>query len=246
MSDPKPIHQDAYNYIFRRLGAFIVDVLFAGCIAISIPWTIAQITDGRYRMTFAPGPSLEYCDGTFPKSSSAVDFAERARRAPPPHASYVRTESCTTFFWVFLRNPSIQVVFRSDDRPGVNRISAPTDFDGEVVSITALDGYIFYFEILFLVILLVTARLDSLGMRAFGIRIRQPNGEKPPVWRFLIRYAIIGIVFAPFWFLPSFLVAVGAAFVLAAAAVLPWFRRGPQFRLALCDILAGTVVVRSR
>ena len=236
------------NFTGRRIAAFIIDVLVANCIAFSIPWTIAEMTQGRYRLTEVPGFSFTYCAPDPSESALTAELRERAARSPPPFKTYLRTEHCVTRLNLILRNPFVRVTFQSSDSPGLRLLfySTPLDFNGNASSIQTLNQYAFCFPILFFVAFLTAAWLDSPGTRLLGIRIRTLDGAKLGYAEFVIRYAIIGIVFAPFLlvFTPG-LLSIGLTLMLAAILLFPWFKGGFQHRRGLHDILGRTMVIRA-
>jgi hypothetical protein len=231
------------NLTGRRIIAFIIDVLVANCIALSIPWTVAEMTQGRYRLTEVTGLSFKYCALDTSESDFTAGFTEQARRALPFN-TYLRTERCVTRLNLILRNPFIQVVFSAPQ--GQQFYAASLDFNGNKSEITTLNQYAWCFKILFFVFMLVTAWLDSPGVRLLRIRIRTLNGEKLNYAEFGIQYIIIGVAFAPLLLIAmNAWLSIGLMFVLGMILLFPWFKRDSQFRRGLHDVLAGTTAIRA-
>jgi uncharacterized RDD family membrane protein YckC len=242
----EPRFAEGPNCTGRRIAAFIIDVIIANCIAFSVPWAIAEITDGRYRLTSAPGLYFTFCTPVTSETVATIEIKERALRSPPPFKKFIRTEYCTARLNLILRSPFVTALFQPDNSPGLLTYSLLLDFDGKE-AITPLNQYAFYFVILFFVAFLMAAWLDSLGARMLGIRIRTLDGAKLRYPAFLIRYAIIAIVFAPLFLISTYglLLSIGLTLTLVAICLFPWFKGDFRYRRGLQDVFAGTMVIRA-
>jgi uncharacterized RDD family membrane protein YckC len=232
------------SYLVRRSSAFAIDVLFAVCIAISIPSLIAEVSGGRYRLTGAPGLVLTYCDPSSVHSRSTAEIIDRLTRSPPPGtAAPPKIEDCTTLLNLLARDTYVQISFPRTDRPASwGQYRVRTAFSGEAVQIVPLNSYVPLFEAAAILIFLASAWLDSPGMRLMGIRVRSVTGEKAGYAAFIARYGTLAIVFAPLLLpLGGMFMKVGAVCVAGAVLLLPWY--SPE-RRGMHDVLAGTTVVR--
>jgi uncharacterized RDD family membrane protein YckC len=232
------------NFTGRRLAAFVVDVLVANFIAFSVPWAVAEVTNGRYRLT--GGFMLTYCAPDTSESALTAELKQRALRLTPPSKTYWRTEHCIRLRNLILRDPYVQAEFQADGVSGVLNYSTPLDFNGDETSIVTFNQYEFVFDILFFVLFLAAAWFDSLGTRLLGIRIRTLDGEKLNFAEFGIRYLIIGAAFAPLCLMPHgmFMLSLGIGLALGAILLLPWFKRDSRYRHGLHDVIAGTTAIR--
>jgi hypothetical protein len=156
------------NFTGRRIAAFIIDVLIANCIALSVPWTIAEMTQGRYRLPVI-GLSFTYCAPDSSESAFTTELKDRALRLPPPLKTYLRTEHCDGRLNFILRNPFVRVEFQSVDSPGLLYYSTPLDFNSNELSAMTINQYaFFYFPVMFFISFLTAAWLDSPGDTSLG------------------------------------------------------------------------------
>lgn len=235
------------NHLVRRTFAFAIDVLFAACIAMSIPSLIAEVSGGRYRLSGAPGFVLTYCHPSFAHSRSITEIIDRLVRSPPPHTAARPTiEDCTALFNLFARDTYVQVAFPSTDRPATwAQYRVATDFRGEALQIIPLDSYFPFIEAAATLVFLASAWLDRLGMRLMQIRVRSITGEKAGFRAFIARYGTLAIVFAPLLVpLGRISMNVVAVCIVGAVLLLPWYKGRSQTRRGLHDVLAGTTIAR--
>ena len=235
----------ARNFVARRFAAFLIDLAFAAVIVTLIPAILVEASLGRLRVASLPGFTLTYCHPEDSTSVSLGAIVERMQKSPPPGTRYYRTQSCTMFVNLIFRNQFTQVEF-SSGFASFAYYRIPTDHFGEAIEPLFVNVPSMYFELLFAVVFLLAALLDSPGMRIMRIRVRSRSGARLGYLEFIIRSVILCFVIAPVWFLPSDLKIFGLAATAALAAILlvPWLKTTAQGRRGLHDLLTEAVVVR--